>query len=234
MEIGASLSNELIFALSMLFQLAMTLVFFRFFGRSGLYVCIAMNIILCNIEVPKLVMIFGMEATLGNVLYAGIFLATDMLSEFYGKRSANKGVLLGFVVAILMAIYLQIALAYRPSPNDAVQPHMKALFGLVPGIVISSLLAYLASQFADVHLYHKILGRTGRRHLWLRNNASTLVSQLIDTAVFTASAVLLGVFPLASAFSIFLTAYLLKCVVAVCDTPFIYLAHLIAPKRSGE
>jgi len=223
--------NEVLWFVSLLLTLGMVLVFYRFFGRVGLHVSIVLSIVLCNIEVLKQVRLFGINTTLGNTLYASIFLATDMLGEFYGKKEARRGVILGFLAMFLAAVHMTFAVNYAPSDFDTAHAPLKAVFGLVPGIAFASLAAYVASQYHDVVIYDVIKRKTKGRHLWLRNNASTMLSQLIDTAVFTTIATMFGVFPLAAAPEIFLTAYFFKLVVAVLDTPFIYLALFFKPRE---
>jgi uncharacterized integral membrane protein (TIGR00697 family) len=216
--------NELIFFIFALVDMSMVLVLMRFFGRTGLFAAIVMSIILCNIQVLKTVELFGLTTTLGNILYASIFLATDLLSEFHGRRAANKAVLLGFAVLVLSTLYMQVSLLYTPAPSDFVQPHLQAIFGFMPRVAVASLTAYIVSQFHDVWAFHAIRKRTGERHLWLRNNASTMVSQLLDSAIFCAIA-FIGVFPWPVFWQILLTTYLMKIIVAALDTPFMYIAR---------
>ncbi len=208
----------------MLLDLSMVLVVFRLFGKSGLLGLIVFNLILCNIQVLKTVQLFGLTTTLGNVLYGSVFLATDILSEFYGKEEARKGVLLGFMTLVMATGYMQISLLYTPAADDWVQPHLEAIFGFMPRVALASLLAYLVSQHHDVWAYHFWKSKTQGRMLWLRNNASTMVSQGLDSVIFCLVA-FWGVFPWPVVMEILLTTYLLKFIVAVADTPFIYLAR---------
>ena len=224
--------NELLFFSFALLDLTVVLLLFRFFGKTGLHALIVLSIILCNIQVLKTVQLFGMTTTLGNVIYASIFLTTDILGEFYGKEEAHKGVMLGFAALVIAAVYMQITLLYIPAPSDFIQPHLAAIFSFMPRVAVASLLAYFVSQFHDVWAFHFWKDKTGGRHLWLRNNASTLVSQLLDSVIFCAVA-FLGVFPLSVWLQIMLTTYLLKAIMAIMDTPFIYLARRIHQKRAA-
>lgn len=207
---------------------------YRFFGRIGLFAVIVFNLLICNLQVLKTVELFGLTTTLGNILYAGVFLATDMLSEFYGKREAQKGVLLGFVTLVLMTGYMQIALHFTPAVDDFAQPHLEAIFGFLPRVAVASMMAYLASQMHDVWAFHFWKKKTDGKMLWLRNNASTLVSQLIDSSIFCLIA-FYGVFPTAVLIEILATTVLFKAIVSVLDTPFIYLAkrvHATLPEHA--
>ncbi len=224
------MSNELIWILFMILDLSAVLIAYMLFGKNGLYIIISLSIILANIQVLKLVDMFGLVVTLGNVLYGSIFFATDLLSEFHGKEAAQRGVWLGFFALAVSTIYMQIALVITPNVNDFAHPHLEALFSLAPRIVAGSLIAYIISQFHDVWSFHFWKKKTEGKHLWLRNNASTMVSQLIDTVIFCSIA-FLGVFPMNIWWQILLTTYLIKWIVAVVDTPFIYYAKLFIGKK---
>ena len=223
--------NETLWILFALVDLCMVLAVYRFFGRVGLFGLMVFNLLICNIQVLKTVELFGLTTTLGNVLYASVFLATDLLSEFYGKKEARKGVLLGFVTLVMMVAYMQIALYFQPAADDFAQPHLSALFGFMPRIALASMVAYLVSQMHDVWAFHAIKERTGGKMLWLRNNASTMISQLLDSAIFCTIA-FWGMFPMNVFMEILLSTYIIKVAVAVLDTPFIYIAKRFF--RKGE
>ncbi|MEZ0575199.1 queuosine precursor transporter [Halodesulfovibrio aestuarii] len=218
--------NEVLWISFAITDLCIALMLYRFFGRIGLFAVIVFNLLLCNLQVLKTVELFGLTTTLGNILYAGVFLATDMLSEFYGKREAQKGVLLGFVTLVLMTVYMQIALHFAPAADDFAQPHLEAIFGFLPRIAVASMLAYLTSQMHDVWAFHFWKEKTNGRMLWLRNNASTLVSQFLDSTIFCLIA-FYGVFPTAVLVEILITTIIFKAVVSLLDTPFIYLARRV-------
>jgi len=222
-------SNELLWFLFMLLDLSMVLIMFRLFGKEGLFAVIVMSSIVCNIQVIKLVNMFGFVATLGNIVYASNFFATDLLSEYYGKKAAKKGVLLGFSTLLIATIWMQFALAFKPSPEDFSQQHLKAVFSLLPRITFASLTAYVLSQLHDVWAFHFWKDKTKGKHLWLRNNASTMVSQLIDTFVFTFLA-FFGSVDKTTFWSILWTTYFFKWIVAAVDTPFMYLSKGIYKK----
>jgi uncharacterized integral membrane protein (TIGR00697 family) len=225
--------NETLWIAFALVDLCMVLVVYRLFGRVGLFGLMVFNLLLCNIQVLKTVELFGLTTTLGNVLYASVFLATDLLSEFHGKKEARKGVLLGFVSLVMMVAYMQIALYFQPAADDFAQPHLSALFGFMPRIALASMAAYLVSQLHDVWAFHAIRERTGGRMLWLRNNASTMVSQLLDSAIFCTIA-FWGLFPVNVFWEIMLSTYVIKVAVAVLDTPFIYIARRLFRGEGAE
>lgn len=222
--------NNLLFIGSVLFYLFAVIGMYKLFGKTGLYVFTAFGTILANIQVCKCIDIFGLSTTAGNVLYAATFLITDILSERHGKKSAQKAVWLGLCVTILWIIGTQGTLHLVPNANDYVSDSLNDVFGLVPRVAISSLIGYALSQSVDVTMYHFIWERCGHteKFLWLRNNGSTLISQMVDTIVFTTLA-FWGTYPMDVFISILLTTYLFKVIVALLDTPFAYLARKITP-----
>lgn len=226
--------NNLIFVVSILFYLGSVLLLYKLFGRNGLYIFTVFGTILANIQVCKCVDFFGFSTTSGNVLYAATFLVTDILSEKYGKKAAGKAVKFGLSTTVLWIIGTQLTLLLTPNANDVVSESLNVVFGLVPRIAIASLIGYVCSQSIDVFLYHYIWKKTGdeKGKLWIRNNFSTLTSQAVDTIVFTTLA-FLGTYPTPVFVSILLTTYFFKAVVAVFDTPFIYLARKIRPLEEG-
>lgn len=223
----ADLPNELIWIAFLLVDLGMAVCMFACFGRAGLIATVAVSIVLCNIQVLKLVEIFGITTTLGNVLYGSIFFATDLLGELWGPREARRAVWIGFAALLVSTVVMSISLLFRPAPQDAAHDALYSLFSLMPRVAGASLVAYLVSQLHDVWAFHRIREATGHRHLWLRNNLSTLLSQAIDTLVFT-----FGAFWGRVSHDVFLqilaTTYVMKTIVAVLDTPFLYAARALS------
>ena len=217
------MSNEFIWIAFLLIDFTVALSVFRLFGKYGLYALIVMNIIVCNLQVMKFIPLFGITTTLGNILYASIFFTTDILGEVYGKKEAQRGVWLGFVMLSLATIYMQIALLFTPAKSDFIHPALTQIFTMYPRVAVGSLAAYLVSQLHDVWAFDFWKVRARGRFLWLRNNASTIVSQFLDTIIFVSIA-FWGVVPWGDFFQILLTTYLIKFIVAAADTPFIYLA----------
>lgn len=208
---------------------SMIIACFHLFGRIGMFTWIGIASIIANILVVKVVEYFTLYSTLGNVFYGSIFLSTDILTEHYGKKEARRSVLLGFTADLVLIVSMQMGLSFRPYMGDAwafqVQDAMQVLFGLTPRIVLGSLVAYLVSQFLDIYIFSKIRKVTKTKHLWMRNNGATLLSQIFDTLIFVVIAFAGAAgFPLDVLWSIFITTYLLKAFVAFLDTPFIYLS----------
>ena len=223
--------NEWLWLGMLLGNFGAILLVYRLYGRMGLYIWIPIACIVANIQVVKTITLFGQTATLGNIVYATSFLVTDILSENYGRKDANRAVFIGFFSLIVMTLMMNVALLFQPAPSDFAQESLKTIFGFMPRIVLGSLTAYALSQFHDVaafHFWKRLL--PGKRFLWMRNNASTMVSQLIDTAVFCTIA-FLGVFSWPVFWDVFWTTYVIKWFVAVLDTPCVYLARHMHEKR---
>ena len=224
---SAVLSNSLLWTGFVLANLGLTILVFRFFGKYGLYAIIVAAVITANIQVLKTVEVFGFVSTLGNILYGGIFFATDILTEVYGKKAARRGVWLGFIGMVLMTLWMQFGLKFIPHTSDFSQDALLTIFGLMPRIAAGSMTAYLVSQHHDIWAFLFWKRKTKGRFLWLRNNASTLVSQAIDTIIFCTIA-LWGLFDSSTWFQILVSTYFIKLFVAVIDTPFIYLAKRLS------
>ena len=222
--------NEMIFIGTVLFYLGCVVLLYGLFGKNGLFAFSIFGTLLGNIAVCKSVDLFGISTTAGNVLYASTFLVTDILSEKYGKKEASKAVKYSFTIMLLWLAGTQMILWFTPNESDFINGSLQVVFGLVPRITAASVIGYLCSQNIDVFLYHYIWNRTGngRTKLWLRNNGSTLISQAIDTVIFVTIA-FWGTYPADVFFSILWTTYFFKAIVALADTPFIYIARRLRP-----
>ncbi len=224
--------NELLWVILLAASYAGIILAYKFFGKIGLFTWVTVSVIIANIQVLKTIELFGYVTALGNIIYGSIFLATDIINENYGKKEAKKAVWLGFFVLLMVTILMQILLQFAPHESDYMSEHIQAIFGLFMPILIASLTAYLISQSFDVWFYQKIKAYTKDKHLWLRNNLSTMISQLVDNLIFT-GIFFVGYFmmfepegflgwPVIT--SIFFTSYVMKWIVAIVDTPVMYWA----------
>ncbi|MGM0620312.1 MAG: queuosine precursor transporter [Bacteroidota bacterium] len=228
------MQNELLWLAMLLANFFLIILAYKLFGKWGLIMWIPISVIVANIQVIQTIELFGMVATLGNIVYASSFLVTDILSENYGKKEAKKAVWIGFFSLISMTLLMNLALVFKPLEGDefALITHEATgtIFKLMPRIAIASLAAYLLSQRHDVWAYHFWRKRFSKdNQIWLRNNLSTMVSQLIDSVVFVLIA-FYGVYETAVLFEIFITTYFLKWIVAASDTPFVYWGKRIFRK----
>jgi len=219
-----SANQELLWLTTLVLDLTGTLILYRLFGKVGLQVAIAVAIILANLQGPKLTEIFGFETTIGVIFYSGIFLATDILSENYGRAEAAKAVRMGFVVSLIVLTMLSLSMMYTPTDRQfAIDVHnaFDTILNFAPRFVLGSLFAYLVSQTFDVWAFHKIKEYTGEKWLWLRNNGSTMCSQIVDTTVFSL-VVWWGTVDLETALKLGAVKFCFKMVIAMIDTTFIY------------
>lgn len=233
------MSNELIIVLSLLFIYSTVLLSFILFGKSGLVVWTVVATITANIEVLILIESFGIEQTLGNILFASTFLVTDILAEIYGKDEARKAVHIGIFTSIAFIIISQSWFLYTPSPNDTFIEPILTIFNNTPRLMFASIFVYIIVQRFDVWLYHYIWDKTTKHtnnkdsKLWIRNNLSTLVSQLFNTVLFTFIA-FYNVYDTDIILSIIIATYIIFCVTSLLDTPFVYLARVLHRKYHIE
>lgn len=224
-------NQDLLWFVTIAVDLSFAILLYRLFGRQGLYASIVLSLLLANLQGPKLTEIFGLQTSMGVILYSSIYFATDLLSEKYGKAEATRAVMIGFTVSVIIIVMISLSLLYQPARDpdvavfaQSVHEATTTIFNFTPRFVFGSLLAYLISQRLDVWFFHVIKEWTEGRHLWLRNNLSTMCSQALDTVIY-GLVVWWGVVDLATAMQLALAKYLFKLIIAIVDTPFIYLAR---------
>ena len=230
---------EALWVITVFYDLLLASLLFYFFGKEGLYLAIVLGIVLSNLQGGKVsdVVIFDRTFTvsMGAIMYSGIYFATDLLSEKYGRREANRAVILGALANIAVMLTLVLSTFFLPSDvadsADEVHSAISTLAVYSPIFVIGSITAYLISQLFDVWIFHKIKSITGTRMLWLRNNLSTLLSQALDTFIYTFVWVLAGQLDFSTAAAIALSKYIFKFAIAILDTIFIYMLREIKPKN---
>ncbi len=183
------------------------------------------------------VTIFGVslfELSVGILPYPITFLITDLISEIYGRGKANQIVTAGIFASFFsMGIILisDVAPAIDSSPvNDDT---FSQVFALSPLAVLASMIAYLCAQYIDIAIYHFWKRLTKGKHLWLRNNFSTFLSQFIDTFTVIGLLCLFGVLPWDLFFGLVVSGFLFKIFIAFIDTPFLYFFVYLLRKRFG-
>ncbi len=230
------MSNEIILIFSVALIFGMTLVWYILFGIKGLMCFTVLATIAANIEVLILVNAFGMPQTLGNILFASTFLITDILSEVAGKKEANRAVNIGIMTCVTFVLLSQSWLLYTPSGEDWAFPSILAIFSNTPRMMIVGLVVYAIVQRIDVWLYHRWWDFTQKRFgthrgfLWLRNNGSTLISQLLNTGLFTLGA-FWGIYDPGTLLSIAVSSYIIFVFTSLLDTPFVYWARMMKEKK---
>ena len=176
---------------------------------------------------------FGPFVTIVGILpWPVVFLLTDLLNEFYGYKAVRK---LSWITAILIAycflivgLSIEIPAVNIPDSNLSDDIAYKKVFGQAQMVIIGSICAFLVSQLLDASLFSWIKSKTGDRYIWLRSTGSTLFSQLIDSCiVLYIGFVLPGSLSFAEFMRIAPTNYILKIIIAILLTPFIYLGHYL-------
>lgn len=197
---------------------------YRLFGKQGLIAWIAIGTIIANIQVLKTVDLFSISATLGNVMFASIYLATDILNDIYGRKVAKRAVWIGFSSTLVMIIVMQMSLHFVPSSIDTSQHALATIFNVVPRIALGSVIAYIIGQHLDVFIFSMIKKVfSSDKTFIVRAYGSTIISNIIDTALFVAIA-FIGSMPNSAVFEIFITTYLLKVISTIFNVPFGYWA----------
>ncbi|MBQ6810771.1 MAG: queuosine precursor transporter [Firmicutes bacterium] len=228
------MTNELILILNVLFTYSMVLLAYRFFGKTGLYCWTVLATIAANIEVLIVVNAFGMEQTLGNILFASTFLVTDILSENVGRKEATRAVKIGILTSLVFVLISQSWLHYIPSGSDWASPAIEAIFANTPRLILSSLGVYAIVQSIDVVLYHAIwkvttkLSGSRERFLWLRNNLATITAQLLNAFLYNFAA-FGGMYEVDTLIRISLASFVIFLFTSLLDTPAVYLSRKIKP-----
>lgn len=218
--------NNLLLVLSIVLCFSLLLVVKRVFGKEGIIAWMGVVSILAEIGVCKSVNVLGMSATLGNVLFASNFLATDILTECYGEKYAKKGVWVSIISILGFLLASQVMIAFEPNELDIAQQSMETLLGLVPRICISSVVMFAIANFADIKLYSYLKNKMGDKKMWLRNNICTIVCNGAENFIFTAL-VFGGTYTLPVILEIGAITTIIELVIALCDTPFLYIAKKI-------
>ena len=234
----------------LVFCLLVILIFLKLFGEVGMYIYTSLAIIAANIQVLKIVEFpfFDNPIALGTILFSSTFLATDILAEYYTIKIAKKNILIGFASFLLMTLFMLFTMGFTPLDASQagdnyswalpIQGNLMGIFMPFPTFFAASMIAYLFSQYFDVWFYEKISIFTNKRFLWLRNNFSTMISALIDNTIFSLFAwIIFNPDPLdfnTVLFTFILGTYILRIIIAIFDTPFIYLAKYFLPNKVDE
>ena len=225
--------NELLFFISILIIFSIIVLIKKFFVYIGLVSYISVAIILANIFTCKSINLFGFECTLGGILFSSIFLSTDIITECYGIKEAKKSVLFGFVSSLFFILLTQIAMAYSPNQNDFAQPAFKTLFSITPRITFSSLIMCIVSNYIDVNLYNYLKNKMNNKHLWFRNNISTILCNCMENFLFFLMA-FYNIYDINVILNITLTTSIIEIIIALCDTPFLYLIKFLDKNNTFE
>lgn len=178
------------------------------------------SLVIASVLASKVITVLGLVVPAGVLAYCVTFVVTDVISELWGQEKANSVVFGGFIALVFSLLLVRLAVVWPPAPFWAHDPAFRTVLDSTSRIIVASFSAYLLSQYHDVWAFHLLRQLSGGKHLWLRNNLSTAVSQLIDTVVFITIA-FYGVMPIAP---LILGQWVIKLIIAILDTPVIYAA----------
>lgn len=218
--------NNILLVASIIGTFSGMLLIKKLLGKEGLIGWMGVASILANILITKSVTLLGIGATLGNVLFASNFLATDMLTENYGYKEAKKGVKFGIIAVLIFLIVTQVAIMFIPNADDYAQSSFETLFSLVPRISLASISLFALSNFVDIRLYEWLRKKTKGKKMWLRNNLCTILCNGGENFIFYAIA-FGGTMPWATLGAFALSATIIETLIALCDTPFLYISKKI-------
>ena len=204
---------------------------YRLFGKTGAIAWVGMATILANVITAKNANVFGLSTAIGTVMFASTFLATDILTEYHSVEDAKTAVYVGLFSDVLLIIATQIALLYKPSEFDYADEAMRTLFSINLRISVASMVMYFISNMLDVKLYHKLKVKSQGKNLWLRNNVSTIICNCAENFGFIGLA-FAGIYDGKTIITIALSTSIIEAMVAVCDTPFLYLAGYNADRSA--
>ena len=193
------------------------------------------SLITCNLIANKFVSVdLGFKVFIvsaGILPYPLTFLVTDLISELYGQKKANIVVFSGFVASMFVLLFLWLGGQFNAIPDSIVNDNTyNKVFQNAWRIIAASMIAYLFAQFIDVKIFHFWKRLTNGKHLWLRNNGSTIASQLVDTTLVV-MILFVGVWEPSNIISAIIDGWLFKMLMAAIDTPIIYgIIHLIKGK----
>jgi uncharacterized integral membrane protein (TIGR00697 family) len=219
--------NELLFFALMLINFIGCLLFFKLWGKKGLFIFIGVISIATNIQVIKQVNLFGLAVTLGNSEYATTFLATDIINQKYGGKEARKSIWVSFLSQIFFISVMYMAVLFQANNFDIAQSSFETLFLPLPRLVLASLVTFIISDHLDTYIFQYFKKKFHNRP-WLSSNGSTFISQFIDSVLFTVLA-FYGFYETSILWEMAMFTYLVKVIVAFSNTPFLYLALKIKP-----
>lgn len=194
-------------------------------GKEFLFATIAINLALISVFGAKLISVFGFVTNTGNVFYAGVFLATHMLIENYGKEEGYRTIRTGAFAILLFLLMAQFTFDLTGYAGTAdVNRAIDNLFRNIPRIGIASISAFIIAQYVNIWFYGLLKDKTRNKKLWLRDNASNLLGQFVDSALFFSIA-FMGIVPNTVLIQIMIGGFIAKVAVGAVGTLFLYASR---------
>lgn len=222
--------NELIFFLGIIAVFGIVVMVGKYFGEVGLVAWVAVATVLANVILPKQITLFGLDVTLGNIMFSSTFLCTDILSECKGIKNSRRAVYMGLVAALFFVGLTQAALLFVPNEYDYAQGPMKELFTISARVTCASITMYFLANLCDVYLF-EALRKKFPKALWLRNNISTIICNCVENFGLMLLA-FLGVYDFKTCMVIAAGTCVIETIVGLCDTPFVYLGRRLFKKEA--
>jgi uncharacterized integral membrane protein (TIGR00697 family) len=220
--------NEVLFLVSIIF-IAFSSIIALYLSATALTALVCLEIVLMNLFVTKQMMLCGLNATTADALGIGAVLGINLLREYYGALIARKTVYLSFAIVIFYTIITWLQLAYEPSACDVQQPHFVAILGQMPRILLASLFTYMLVESIEYYLYDYYKKWFNGRYFIIRNYGVVLVTQMLDTVLFT----VLGLYGIVDNVTEIITvSYAIKAITIVCMTPLMVICKKIL-ERAG-
>jgi hypothetical protein len=248
-----ALPTESMLAIELVVVFSLIPLVLRPFGAAGMFIFIAVGIIAANVQVLKSASFsfYASPIPLGTVAFSATYIATDVLTEYYGRAVAKKAVWLGFSAMLMLTVMMLLIMGYKPMTAEEAgtgmawalpnHDHIVALYMPQATLLVAGLSSYLISQFNDIYVFQKIRQWTGRGQLWVRACGSTAISALVDNTVFSTLAWmvfpwLLGqhdqvIDPYTLVFTFILGTYWIRLAMALLEAPFIYAARWFLPEE---
>jgi hypothetical protein len=214
------MTNIIIGIIYLIISFSITCLFYKYFGKYGLYIWLCVSVILANIQTIKIAEIFGIVTSLGNISYGSIFLTTDILSEKYGDKATKTGTVISFIIMIIFSLLMYLFLLYEPALIDNSQESFLQIFKVIPRIMIASILAYYVSQRIDSKIYLYLKNKYN--NVIISNNVSTIISQVFDTLIFT-SIGFMFTYSFSYILELMISMIIFKIIIGILDTPFMLL-----------
>jgi len=221
--------NEILFFLSAIIAYGMIVFVAKYFGKGGLMAWIAASVILANIAVTKQVKMFGLDVTLGNIMFSSVYLCTDIISEVYGKKESKKAVNGGLIAAVGFIVFGNIINFAIPNDLDYVSGALKEILAFTSRTTAASVICFYLSNLCDVWLFDKFRNKS-KKHLWLRNNVCTIVCNCVENFVMIFGA-FIGIYDVKTCAMIAACTCVVEIIAGLLDTPFVYLGRKFAKKE---
>ena len=219
------MNNVLLVFVNIIVTFSLVILIEKIFKKEGLYVWTAIALIMANILECKTIGLLGFTSTTGNVLFASVFLATDIMCEKYGSEFSKKAIKLSVFAMIAFTIIMQVGLLFIPDSTDMAHDSMSTLFSLNLRISISSIVMFYISNNLDIILFEKIKRKLPDK-LWVRNNVATITTNVLENYFFIFFA-FVGLYDIPTILNIATTISVVEIVIALFDTPFLYLSKKI-------